>query len=274
MTRARPDRPHAKAARARWPVALAIACAALALPACGVTGSGHKDASSHRVSRVATLRLQQRFSKPQSQDPQYGIHHIYKMTGAEQQSIPAPGAPVSASAGKAPKLPPASAGSNGSFVAPHGASGAGGAGKVARLSRQMASGSAVLLGGIALPPPNAPGPIQAAIRAGNSLVGQPYVWGGGHSSWYSKGYDCSGAVSFTLGAAGFLEAPLDSTHLESWGRPGPGRWLTVYANPGHAFAVIDGVRWDTVGDARGSGPRWHSSLEIPAGFVARHPPGY
>jgi cell wall-associated NlpC family hydrolase len=263
----------AKAGWVSWAVALAIGCAALAVSACGGSGSAHKDAASHKVSRVATLRLRERFSQKSGSERHYGIHHIFKMTGATEQSIPAPGSSGSGGSDEATKLPPASAGSNGSFVAPHAASG-GGTAKVARLSRQMASGSAVLLGGIALPPPAAPAPIQAAIRAGNSLVGQPYVWGGGHSSWFSHGYDCSGAVSFTLGAAGFLDAPLDSTHLESWGRSGPGQWLTVYANAGHAFAVIDGVRWDTVGDARGSGPRWHSSLEIPAGFVARHPPGY
>jgi hypothetical protein len=128
--------------------------------------------------------------------------------------------------------------------------------------------------GIALAPPEAPERIAGAINAANTIVGQPYVWGGGHGSWYSRGYDCSGAVSFALAGGGFLSSPLTSGQLESWGAPGPGRWLTVYASPSHAYAVIAGLRWDTVGDASGTGPRWHLAGAVPDGFVARHPPGY
>ena len=253
------------------PIAFATLFLALLLAACGA-GHGSQQAHKPSVTRSATLRLEKRFQKPASSH--YGIHHIYKMTStAGPPSIPAPGAaPASSSTAKTTKLPPASAGSNGTTVAPNPGSRSGT--KLARLSERMAAGGAALLGGVALPPASAPAPIQAAIRAANSLVGQPYVWGGGHSSWYSHGYDCSGSVSFALGAAGFLRAPLDSTRLASWGKPGPGRWLTVFANSSHAFAVIDGLRWDTVGDAHGSGPRWHNSLDIPSGFVARHPPGY
>jgi len=134
--------------------------------------------------------------------------------------------------------------------------------------------SATLLGGIALAPPEAPSAIQAAIGAANEISHTPYVWGGGHASWLSPGYDCSGAVSFALHGGGLLASPLDSRQLESWGAPGPGRWLTVYANATHAYAVIAGLRWDTVGDARGSGPRWHLGGAYPEGFIARHPPGY
>lgn len=145
---------------------------------------------------------------------------------------------------------------------------------MARLKSQAAGTSAVLLSGIALAPPSAPERIKAAITAANEIVGRPYVWGGGHGSWYSRGYDCSGAVSYALAGGGFLAAPLNSGQFESWGEPGPGRWLTVYANAGHAYAVIAGLRWDTVGDARGSGPRWHPAVAYPEGFVARHAPGY
>ena len=141
------------------------------------------------------------------------------------------------------------------------------------MEEREAEGRAVLLSGIALAPPSAPERVKAAISAANMIVGRPYVWGGGHASWYSYGYDCSGAVSFALGGGGFLAAPLDSTQLESWGAPGPGRWMTVYANAGHAYAVIAGLRWDTVGDAHGTGPRWHAALPYAEGFVARHPPG-
>ena len=113
---------------------------------------------------------------------------------------------------------------------------------------------------------------QAAIEAANSIATTPYIWGGGHGSFESSGYDCSGAVSFALHGGGFLSSPLDSTGLETWGEPGPGQWITVYANAGHAWMIIAGLAFDTVG---GPGPRWHSSpVDSPEGFVARHPPGY
>ena len=136
------------------------------------------------------------------------------------------------------------------------------------------AGTAILLTGIALAPPNAPEAVKGAIDAANTIVGRPYVWGGGHGSFYSSGYDCSGAVSFALFGGGLIPRPLTSTELESWGAPGPGRWITVYANAGHAFAEIAGLRWDTVGDAQGTGPRWHLAPASPAGFVVRHPPGF
>jgi hypothetical protein len=171
------------------------------------------------------------------------------------------------------KLPPASAGSNGTAV-PHTSS----------LSRDeifahtRASGdpesTAILLTGVALAPPNAPEAVKGAINAANTIVGRPYIWGGGHGSFYSYGYDCSGSVSFALFGGGLIPRPLTSTDLERWGAPGPGKWITVYANAGHAFAEIAGLRWDTVGDENGTGPRWHLASTSAAGFVVRHPPGF
>jgi peptidoglycan hydrolase CwlO-like protein len=121
-------------------------------------------------------------------------------------------------------------------------------------------------------PSEAPAAIAAAIEAANSIATTPYVWGGGHGSFESSGYDCSGAVSFALHGGGLLESPLDSTGLETWGEPGAGKWITVYANAEHAWMIIAGLAFDTVG---GPGPRWHSSpVDSPEGFVARHPPGY
>jgi len=121
-------------------------------------------------------------------------------------------------------------------------------------------------------PSEAPAAIAGAIEAANSIATTPYIWGGGHGSFESSGYDCSGAVSFALHGGGFLESPLDSTGLETWGEPGPGQWITVYANAEHAWMIIAGLAFDTVG---GPGPRWHSSpVDSPEGFVARHPPGY
>jgi peptidoglycan hydrolase CwlO-like protein len=121
-------------------------------------------------------------------------------------------------------------------------------------------------------PSAAPPAIQAAIEAANSIATTPYIWGGGHGSFESEGYDCSGAVSFALHGGGFLESPLDSTGLETWGEPGPGQWITVYANAEHAWMIIAGLAFDTVG---GPGPRWHPEpVDSPEGFIVRHPPGY
>jgi peptidoglycan hydrolase CwlO-like protein len=121
-------------------------------------------------------------------------------------------------------------------------------------------------------PASAPAAVRAAIAAANSIATTPYIWGGGHASFESSGYDCSGSVSFALHGGGFLSSPLDSTGLETWGEAGPGRWITVYANAEHAWMMIAGLAFDTVG---GPGPRWHPSpVDSPAGFIARHPPGY
>lgn len=121
-------------------------------------------------------------------------------------------------------------------------------------------------------PASAPEAVKAAIAAANSIASTPYIWGGGHGSFESSGYDCSGAVSFALHGGGWLESPLDSTGLESWGEPGAGKWITVYANAGHAWMIIAGLAFDTVG---GPGPRWHSSpTSSTEGFVVRHPAGY
>lgn len=121
-------------------------------------------------------------------------------------------------------------------------------------------------------PSAAPPAVRAAIEAANSIATTPYIWGGGHGSFSSPGYDCSGAVSFALNGGGFLSSPLDSTGLSTWGEPGPGRWITVYANAGHAWVLIAGLAFDTSG---GAGPRWHSSpASSTSGFIARHPSGY
>jgi hypothetical protein len=134
--------------------------------------------------------------------------------------------------------------------------------------------TARLIAGAAVPPLNAPTQVKAAIAAANLIRTKPYIWGGGHARWWSSGYDCSGAVSFALHGGELIDSPMDSSEMMGWGAPGKGRWITVYANAGHAFAVIDGLRWDTAGDTRGTGPRWHKEMVSTAGFVARHPPGF
>jgi hypothetical protein len=132
----------------------------------------------------------------------------------------------------------------------------------------------LLKNGELIPPKSAPARVKAVIAAANKIRTKPYIWGGGHARWWDRGYDCSGSVSYALHGGEFLESPLPSGPLESWGLAGEGRWITVYANAGHAYAVIAGVRWDTSGDASGTGPRWHEELRDNVGYVARHPAGF
>src|SRR5215207_849518 len=121
-------------------------------------------------------------------------------------------------------------------------------------------------------PTAAPPEVKAAIEAANAIATTPYIWGGGHGSFESSGYDCSGAVSYALHGGGFLEGPLDSTGLSTWGEPGPGQWITVYGNAGHAWMTIAGLAFDTSG---GAGPRWHPEpVSNAEEFIARHPPGF
>ncbi len=114
--------------------------------------------------------------------------------------------------------------------------------------------------------------VARVIAAGDEIATRPYVWGGGHGSFVSSGYDCSGSVSYALHGGGLLSSPEDSTGLESFGEPGPGRDITIYANSEHAFMVVDGKRFDTVALSE-TGTRWSSSITSTAGFVARHPAG-
>jgi hypothetical protein len=131
--------------------------------------------------------------------------------------------------------------------------------------------------GRAIPPPGAPPVVKQVIAAANQINGRPYVWGGGHLSFVSKGYDCSGAVGYALHAGDLLAATMVSGQLEYWGEAGVGRWISVYANAEHVFMVVAGLRFDTRDDWPGvRGPRWKMGMPDPktlAGFVVRHPPG-
>jgi hypothetical protein len=133
----------------------------------------------------------------------------------------------------------------------------------------------LLSNGMVVPPKSAPRRVKAVIRAANRIRSKPYVWGGGHRRWRDRGYDCSGSVSFALHGGRFLKSPLPSGPLARWGTAGKGRWITVYANAGHTYAVIAGLRWDTSGNGRGrTGPSWHRNLRSGAGYAVRHPAGY
>lgn len=141
-------------------------------------------------------------------------------------------------------------------------------------TRTAANCGASLVDGEAVPPPTAPPAVKRVIRAANEIRHRPYVWGGGHRSWLSRGYDCSGAVSYALHGAGLLGATMVSGQLEYWGEAGAGRWVSVYANQEHVYMVVAGLRFDTRGNPAGiSGPRWHRGWSDPRHFAARHPAG-
>jgi peptidoglycan hydrolase-like protein with peptidoglycan-binding domain len=114
--------------------------------------------------------------------------------------------------------------------------------------------------------------VARVIAAADEIATRPYVWGGGHGSFESEGYDCSGSVSYALHGGGLLSSPEDSTGLESYGEPGPGKYITIYANAEHAYMVIDGKRFDTVALAE-DGSRWGGAGDDGGGFVERHPDG-
>jgi hypothetical protein len=136
--------------------------------------------------------------------------------------------------------------------------------------------------GTATAPAGAPAAVQAMINSANQIIDTSYCVGGGHGKWKSSCYDCSGAVSFALHGAGLLSTSEDSTGFESYGAPGPGKWVSVYGDPGHAFIVIAGIAFDTANYGgpnipSGNGPRWRSNplgnLADGGHYVVRHPPG-
>jgi len=132
---------------------------------------------------------------------------------------------------------------------------------------------AVLKGRIAYAPKNAPRNIKLAIWATNNLTTCPYIWGGGHGTFYDRGYDCSGTISFFLHHGGLLDQPTPSQAFLSYGECGQGKWVTIYARSGHVFAEVCGLRLDTTGLREEEGPRWRGSPRTPWGFIARHPAG-
>jgi len=136
--------------------------------------------------------------------------------------------------------------------------------------------------GTATAPSGAPALVQKVIAAANQIIDKPYRYAGGHARWNDSGYDCSGAVSYALHGAGLLSSPEDSTGLESYGSPGPGKWITIYADSGHTWIVVAGIAFDTADYGgpnipSGTGPRWRSNptgnLADGGNYVVRHPSG-
>jgi hypothetical protein len=131
--------------------------------------------------------------------------------------------------------------------------------------------------GEATVPPGAPARVARIIRGANEVARKPYVYGGGHGrladeTWIDTAYDCSGSISFALATAGLIDTPMASGALAGWGRAGPGKWVTIYANDGHAFMTVAGLRFDTSG-RRQTGTRWQTAGRGTGGFTVRHPPG-
>ena len=141
-----------------------------------------------------------------------------------------------------------------------------------RLARTARKGIATNAGGTAQPPPGAPPAVGLVMAAGNAIAGLPYLYGGGHGGFKDTAYDCSGSISYALAAAGLVTSPMASPGFMSWGQPGPGKWITIYTNPGHMFMVVGGWRFDTTA-LRGGGTRWTREMRSTAGFLVRHPPG-
>ncbi len=153
----------------------------------------------------------------------------------------------------------------------HGTVGIAGGGTTQTQAPAPTGHARLLSNGLAVAPSDAPQAIKDIIAAGNRIATKPYVYGGGHGTWNDNGYDCSGSVSYALHGGGLLHTQLDSTSFESWGHAGHGNWISIYANGGHAFMTVAGLRFDTSG---ANPSRWQSDMRSGDGYVVRHPAGF
>jgi hypothetical protein len=136
--------------------------------------------------------------------------------------------------------------------------------------------TARFVNGLAAAPMSAPPAVQEIVWTGDQIIGLPYIYGGGHASFISPGYDCSGTVSFALHGASLLPAPMDSSEFMVWGGHGIGQWVTVFSNPEHAYMTVAGLRLDTSAaddPSNQQGPRWRPLRRQNRGYVRRHPVG-
>jgi cell wall-associated NlpC family hydrolase len=150
------------------------------------------------------------------------------------------------------------------------------AGPTVRPQLLVPGNTARFVGGLAAAPMSAPAAVQQIIWAGNELIGLPYIYGGGHASFLSRGYDCSGTVSFALHGASLLGTPEDSSEFEAWGSHGAGRWIAIFSNPEHAYMTVAGLRLDTSAaddPSAQQGPRWRPLRTGNQGYRVRHPLG-
>jgi cell wall-associated NlpC family hydrolase len=271
------DMPRRAPLLARGPalvaVALAVAAATLALALIAGRGGGHSASRARSGAAPAgeidltTLSPQQLRPVGAKVDPATVSLHpqVVRITGVGTGDFTSPEADTASASSSSAQAP----------------SDAEVRRELAAFRRDLQSAPGVPVGaaagvqpdGTAVAPVDAPNVVAAVIQAGNQIASTPYKWGGGHGAWADTGYDCSGSVSFALAGAGLLSSPLDSTGFESWGAPGPGRWITIYANATHAFMVVAGLRFDTSGRSGPRGTRWQPAMRPTAGFVVRHPPG-
>jgi cell wall-associated NlpC family hydrolase len=265
--------------------ALAVATAAvLALAGCGSSGSSGDPA--HTSSSPQSPARAKAAGAPRPAATAQGV--ILTRDPEEDQSFPLPAgtrgakeAPTPASAPAAPRRKASQ-----SEISPGAPSDA----EIRRELKQMeqalkdfkrgarGAGTAAVRAAIndaghAQTPTGAPEVIARIIAGGNAIAKFPYVWGGGHGSFVDSGYDCSGSVSYALAAAGLLDTPLVSGAFAKWGSPGPGKWVTIYANDGHVFMYVAGLRFDTSGRDGPFGSRWQTAPRSLAGFTVRHPTG-
>ena len=265
----------------------AAAAAALALGACGASGGDYATAPKPAAPKKANAPA----LKTKVRATPGGV--VVTRDPEEEQSFPLPagtrGAKKAPQPGDAPAAPRRKAShATGSGISPGAPSDA----EIRRELKQMeravkafkrgarsttstaAVRASVSSGGHAQTPIGAPDVIARVIAGGNAIANFPYIWGGGHGSFVDSGYDCSGSVSYALAAAGLLDSPLVSGQFAKWGAPGPGKWITIYANDGHVFMYVAGLRFDTSGRDGPFGSRWQTAPRSLAGFEVRHPPGF
>lgn len=256
-----------RAAVAAAPLAAVAAALALALGGCasdenGGTGTGTLSASLRPVEFPATPFVASVDAPPRAVKQASARAHRAATKAAASSAAAAPGRDIAPGA-------PSDAEVRKQLAELYGATGGAATTSSAGGGLQR---SVTLTDGEVTAPPDAPVAVQKIVDAANQVARLPYVYGGGHGVFVDSAYDCSGSVSFALANAGLLDRPLTSGELAQWGKPGQGKWVTIYANATHAFMVVGGARFDTVG-LRQTGSRWQRPFRSISGFTATHPPG-
>lgn len=258
--------------RRRISIAAVVAAAALACAGCGQSGQTSSATASTATSTTTSSR---HTPQPQADAPTYRVHPRAVEPVAGQPAADVGTGVVRAGRSGIPRTAGVSVSTpDASLPQPQ---------SEAEIRRELAqsgmtgsSNQATLTSGrLAIAPIGAPAAVQEVIAAGNQIAHLPYVWGGGHMTYEDTGYDCSGSLSYVLAAAHLLSSTVTSGQLEHWGKPGPGKWITVFANAGHTFMYVAGLRFDTVALAE-TGSRWSNrSADEPdiRTFAVRHPAG-
>jgi len=202
---------------------------------------------------------------------------VYEKTATGEVVPYTPPATLVPEASPAPAAPAAMSPTGGSLPTLASAPAPAPIGPEARPELLVPGSTARYVDGLAAAPMSAPAVVQAIVWAGNQLIGLPYIFGGGHASFISPGYDCSGTVSFALHGGILLASPEDSSELMVWGSHGAGRWVTIFSNPEHAYMTVAGLRLDTSAaddPSNQQGPRWRPLRPANEGFTVRHPLGF